>query len=96
MHAHHVIYYRVYSDLVHVPVRPRAISPQGWAQIEEVARTRAKLPTDRELATTHGVSRRRIQQIMKAAREVLLLNPVVPREAIHVHTQGSISAEGEY
>jgi hypothetical protein len=53
--------------------RARTLTPEIIAEIERIALARAHLPTDIELARKAHVSRRRIQQVMKLARDALLL-----------------------
>lgn len=60
--------------------RPSLITPIGKDEILQVALARAQLPTDVELAKRHGVSRRRVQQIMRAARDAFLRVCVVSNQ----------------
>jgi hypothetical protein len=52
--------------------RPRLIPKAGYDEIAEVARIRASLPGDVDLSRKWGVSRRRVQQIMRIARGALI------------------------
>jgi len=55
-------------------MRPSTLTPTAKQEIERIAMERAKLLTDVELSLKCGVSRRRIQQIMKETRDFLLGN----------------------
>ena len=76
-------------------MRPRTLAPDAWAEIERVALARAKLPTDVELAEKHGVSRSRIQQIMKAARDALVHTCAVSTEANSAHTSSPCPSDAQ-
>lgn len=63
--------------------RPSHISLDGRCEIERIAKERANLPSDAELASKHGVSPRRIQQIMKTVRDGI--NSALCRENTEKH-----------
>ena len=55
--------------------RPRKVSDEGLAEIIAVAKVRAHLPSDKDLATRTHLSLQRIQQIMRSVR-LKLVNPL--------------------
>lgn len=61
-------------------MRARKLSTEGRREIEDVARARYVLPTDKELERKHGVSRAYIWKLMKAVREKLVGESIVSRE----------------
>lgn len=69
--------------------RPRHITDTGHEEIEHIAIARAMLPSDVELSTKHGVSRRRVQQIMRKAREAFVPNPVASSILIRALSESS-------
>lgn len=75
--------------------RFKLMTLEGCEEIERIALHRATLPTDVELAHKHRVSRRRIQQIMKDARDVMFRNPVIDHrneKIIELSTQSRIES----
>lgn len=55
--------------------RPRKVSDEGLAEIIAVAKVRARLPSDKDLATRTHISLQRVQQIMRNVR-LKLVNPL--------------------
>lgn len=53
-------------------MRTKTLTLEATTEIQRVALARAHLPTDIELARAARVSRRRIQQVMKMARDAFM------------------------
>lgn len=55
--------------------RPRKVTDEGLAEIITVAKVRARIPSDKDLATRNHLSLQRVQQIMRNVR-LKLVNPL--------------------